>query len=90
MPSKPWGCFSPFLTGIGVKCYSDHGVPPTRYLSGQSVPSFAVVITGIAGVLAIGLMLGIAEVSGHIGIEGASGDTRGQLLEQAALAEDVF
>jgi hypothetical protein len=35
-------------------------------------------------------MLGMAEVSGHLGIECGLGDTFGQLLEQAALAEDVF
>jgi hypothetical protein len=47
-------------------------------------------IARVAGVLAMGCMLGIAEMGAHFRVGDALGDTLGQLLEQTTFAENIF
>jgi len=51
---------------------------------------WALAIARVAGVLALGRMLGIAEMGVHFRVEDTLGDTLGQLLEQTTFAENIF
>ena len=88
--SNPWSCFSPFLDQLRFKAAVAISRDLQRYVSvngAHRLGTFA--IAGVAGVLAVSGMFGVAQVGRHLGFPGPFGQALGQLLEQTALAEDI-